>query len=181
VIAPDIAKGERTFRWPQVVAGGRVALFTVGTLDSPDYYDDAAIEAVVLATGERKRIFEGASFARYSPALGELVVGRGGALHAVPFDLEKLAVTGDARPVLDGVASDVTTGAVHASLADDGTLVYMATEPRAAESKLAWVSLDGSFDPIGAPARTYWSWSLSPDAKRIAALLGPRARRDLAL
>jgi Tol biopolymer transport system component len=179
VVKPDKSKGERTFRWPQVLPGGRAALFTVGTMASPDFYDDATIEAVVLATGERKRVYEGASFARYSPAAGELVLGRAGGLLAVPFDLERLEVTGRPRPVLDGVASDVTTGAVHASVATDGTLVYLATESRAAESRLAWISAAGEVEPIGAPARTYWSWSVSPDGTKIVALTAARDRGEL--
>jgi len=34
----NAAAGERTHRWPQVLPGGDAVLFTVGSLDSPEYF-----------------------------------------------------------------------------------------------------------------------------------------------
>ena len=55
--------GERTHRWPQMLPDGKAVLFTVGTVASPDNYDGANVEAVVLATGERRPVLAGASMA----------------------------------------------------------------------------------------------------------------------
>ena len=63
----DDKAGERTHRWPHVLPGGRWILFTVGTTASPDDYDGARIDAIDRATGERRRVFEGASMVRYAP------------------------------------------------------------------------------------------------------------------
>ena len=53
-----------------------------GGLDKPDDYDSAHIEAVILATGERRLILQDASMARYVPT-GHLIFGREGVLFAV--------------------------------------------------------------------------------------------------
>ncbi len=60
-----LAAGERTHRWPEVFPGGKSALFTVGTLASPDSYDGGNIDAVIVATGERRVVLKGAAMARY--------------------------------------------------------------------------------------------------------------------
>jgi Tol biopolymer transport system component len=176
---PDRARRERTHRWPQILPGGKAAIFTIGTLDSPDSYDNARIEAVVLATGERKPVLEGAGFARYFARTRQLVIGRGGALYAVPFDLETLRAEGEPRLVLEGVTSDLSTGAVHAGLSADGTFVYLAGDSTAAESGLGWISESGAVEPLAVPSRPYWSWSLSPDGTKLIALLSSNLTGDL--
>ena len=78
---------------------GKNVLFTVGSIDSPEFYDDSEIDAASVATGRRKVLLKGAAMARYVPT-GHLVYGRGGELFAVPFDLERMEVTGQAVRVL---------------------------------------------------------------------------------
>ena len=85
----DESADEASHRWPQVLPGGIHVLFTVAALDGT--YDEARIEVVSLANGERKRVLEGAAHARYVPS-GHLVFVRGGRLFAVPFDLTHLVI-----------------------------------------------------------------------------------------
>ena len=75
-------KGERSHRWPAVVPGARVVLFTVGTESSPDDYNDAHIEAVLIATGERTPVLHGASTVRPT-AGGRLLFMRRGVVYGV--------------------------------------------------------------------------------------------------
>ena len=56
-------------------------------------WDKANIAVQSLATGERKVLIEGGADARYIPT-GHLVYMREGTLMAVPFNLDRLAVTG---------------------------------------------------------------------------------------
>jgi serine/threonine-protein kinase len=56
----QIRTGERTHRWPQLLPKGRAVLFTAS--DSPAY-DSAEIDAVTLATGERKTVLRAVSSA----------------------------------------------------------------------------------------------------------------------
>ncbi len=175
----DATKSERSHRWPMALPGGRAVLFTVGTLASPDNYDDCAIDAVIVATGERRRVLAGASFVRYIPT-GHLLFARGGTVFAVPFDADHLAVTGRSVPVLRGVAGDVTTGAVHLSVADDGTLAYIPGSASGATSRLAWVAPDGkTVTPAGLPQGVYFDPELSPDGTRVALVKADGGVRDI--
>ena len=89
VTTPDGARDERTHRWPSALPDGSAVIFTNDSQASTEFYDDARIEAVRLATGERKLLVEGASSARWSPG-GRLVFARGGALYAVELDAASL-------------------------------------------------------------------------------------------
>ena len=176
ITTPDEKKGERSHRWPSALPGGRVLLYTVGSQSSPDDYDASNIEAVVLATGERRVVLRGASMAVYSPT-GHLVFGRGGMLHAVPFDLDRLSVTGTETPVVQGVLGDRVTGAVHASLASNGTLAYVAGAAQG-DRQLAWVAVASDQDAAGRgrqepvaidlPTAPYNDAAISPDGSRVA-------------
>jgi serine/threonine-protein kinase len=164
----DAERRERTHRWPHALPGGKAALFTVGAIDSPESYEEAAIDAVELATGRRVQVLEGASIARYLEPTGELLFGRGGTLFAVPFDAEALRTTGPPRPVLPGVLTAVDTGAVHFATADDGTLLYATGGSNTAPSRLAWQNRAGDIELLPLPTGNYESYSLSPDGRRIA-------------
>jgi len=163
----DSARNERTHRWPQCLADGKTVLFTVGSMGSPDYYEDATIEAVNLTTGERKVLLKGASTGRYLPS-GYLVYSHSGTLFAVPFDLDRLEVKGAPFPVLDGVSSDVTTGAVNYSCAENGTLVYIPGQSTITDRMLALIDLNGKVSVLRAAERSYVDPRMSPDGKRIA-------------
>jgi serine/threonine protein kinase/Tol biopolymer transport system component len=178
ITSVDNSKNERTHRWPQVLPGGKAAIFTVGTLDSPDSYENSNIEAVVLATGERHVILQGASMARYV-ATGHLMFARGGSLFAVGFDLNTLKTRGTPVSILQGVAGDETTGAAHFSVAPDGTLAYIPGTPGANLRKLFWVDISGSPQPLNLPAALFNDIRLSPDGSRLAFLAGGSGSGDV--
>src|SRR5207245_110999 len=124
VTTVDSTRNERTHRWPQSLPDGKTVIYTVGSLGSPDYYEDATIEALDLTNGGRKQLLKGASTARYLPS-GYLDYSHGGTLFAAPFDIGRVEVKGTSFPVVDGVSSDVTTGAANYSCAENGTFVYI--------------------------------------------------------
>ncbi len=116
---PNAVAGELGHRWPEVLPGGRTALFTVWRHD----LGDASIESLDLATGERQLLIRGGSFPRYSPT-GHLVFVRAEGLAAVPFDLGRLAVLGPPVAVLSGVRVDGQGGG-QLAFSENGTLVYV--------------------------------------------------------
>jgi serine/threonine-protein kinase len=175
-LSPD--QNERTHRWPTGVPGHKAILFTVGALGSPDSYDDANIDALVLATGERKRVFSGASFARYAPD-GKLIVARGPSLYAVDFDPDTLTTSGSPVLVVPRVATDPNTGAAHFAIAQDGTLIYVNGAPSAGLRKLVWVSPDGAEQPIDLTPDVFNDPSVAPDGARAAVLVGPIGHGDI--
>ncbi|HET8926076.1 MAG TPA: protein kinase [Candidatus Acidoferrum sp.] len=121
---PDPSKRERTHRWPGILPGGKAVVFTVGSVDSIDYYLAAKIAVQSLETGKREILPVEGTFARYDPA-GYLVLAQRGGLFAVPFDVKRLKVTGTPVRVLDDVGMDASTGAIDFSLSHTGSLAYI--------------------------------------------------------
>ena len=174
----DSTHGERTHRWPQCLPDGKTVLFTVGMMDSPDYYDDASIDAVNIETGERKEILKGASMARYIPT-GHLVFSRGGVLFAVPFDPSSLTVHGTSTPLVQNVSGDPTTGAANFAISSNGTLAYIPGLFDLANRTLALLSADGSVSTFPAPLRSYMEPSISPDGRQVAVIVGSGKDEDI--
>ncbi|HSE20797.1 MAG TPA: hypothetical protein VLB68_04040, partial [Pyrinomonadaceae bacterium] len=174
----DESKRERSHRWPQALPGGKAVLFTVGTIDKPDDYDASNIEAVILATGERKVILQGASVARYVPT-GHLVFARDGVIYGVGFDVNGLTVSGKPVPLLVGVAGDKTTGAVHFAVSNDGTLAYLPGSSTSGMRNLTWVDKKGNQTPINIPPAQFNDVRISPDGSRIAVLQGSSMSGDV--
>jgi serine/threonine-protein kinase len=164
----DSEKGERTHRWPQAVPNEDLVLFTVGTIDSPEGYDDARIEAIRPSSGERRTVLERASMARYLPT-GHLVFGRDGFLFGVAFDIDSLEVRGNPVPVVENVLGARGSGVVHVGFAHNGLLAFIADTPGSQQNRLVWRSRDGATEPLAAPIANYIDSKISPDRKQIVA------------
>jgi len=174
VTSLDAKAGERTHRWPEILPGGKALLFTNGSLKAPDYYFDAQISVKSLVTGETKMLAAGGTNPRYLRS-GHLLYSTASGLLAVPFDAQKLEVTGAPITLPEQVFASVDTGAVHYSISRNGDMVYLEGEPPDAERALVWVDLTGKTEVLGAPKRSYYEPALSPDGKRVAvSIAGPR-------
>jgi serine/threonine-protein kinase len=118
----SLAEGEAVQRWPQVLPGGGAILFTSSI--NQGSWEDADIVVVRLATGERKTVHRGGHYGRYLKS-GHLVYVHNATLFAAPFDLERLEVSGQPAPVIEGVTSGATNGGAQYTVSDSGTLVYL--------------------------------------------------------
>jgi len=147
---------------PQMLPGGEAVLYTLGRGGA---WDTAQIVVERLATGERTVVVDGGSDARYLPT-GHLVYALGETLLAVPFDVERLAVTGSPVPVIEGVSRATVTGAANADVAETGTLVSLSVGNAA--RTLLWVDREGNEEALPAPPRAYFYPRLSPDGRRVA-------------
>jgi len=174
----DKSNGDRTHRWPHAVAGEDLILYTVGTIDSPENYDDARIQAIRPSTGETHTVIERASMAWYV-STGHLIFGREGFLFAVRFDLDSLEVQGKPVPVLEDVRGMRNSGVVHVGFARNGLIAYIAGAPRSRLSRLVRRSRDGRREPITTTARGYINPNLSPDRKSIAMPIEGAATFDI--
>jgi hypothetical protein len=172
----DAGAGERSHRWPQVLPGGRFVLFTIDYEETT--FDDAALAVVSLDTGERRIVLRGGAHGRWV-AGGHLVYARGGRLFAVPFDADRLVVTGTPVQVLDGVAYDLRNGGTRIAVAGDGTLAYVPGLPGSLERRLVWVDAGGTREAVTAEPRRFLDPRLSPDRRRVAVRIGEPARSDL--
>ncbi len=163
---PDSSKGERGYRWPELLPGGDAVLFTVATSDIPSF-DEARIAVRSLRTGEQHELIRGGTFATFA-ATGHLLYARAGALLAAPFDARRLTMTGAARPVLDGIVTYPFTGAAQYALSPNGTLLYVAGKPVSQEAALSWVDRSGRTSRLAVAPAAYQGLSISPDGRRAA-------------
>lgn len=171
--------GEFTHRWPQVLPGGNAVVFTASTRTGS--YDDANIDVISLKTGERKTVARGGFFPRYLPiskSLGYLIYVHQSTLFAVPFDLERLAVTGPAAPVLEEVSNNASAGGDFA-FAQNGAFVYLAGKGSSAGWSISWMDHSGKTQPLHAPRGLYEMPRFSPDGKRLAFAVTNGSNEDI--
>jgi serine/threonine-protein kinase len=176
VTSPDKRQGEYSHRWPSVLPGGEWILYTVGREDAP--YDEGRIEAVSLATGERRPVVSGAGFARYVPD-GRLLFIRGGRAHAVRFDTDRVAVHGTPEVVLDAVRYNPQNGGSHLAVGASGTLLYTPGEPISSEYYVSWTDREGRLVRVTDTPRAFRDVKVSPDGRRLAAVIGTSTEGDL--
>jgi Tol biopolymer transport system component len=164
--------GDATHRWPQALPGGHVILFTSHKIVTG--FDDAAIEAVTVATGARKTVLRGGYAGRFvatAGGAGYLVYLKNGTLFAAPFDVGSLSVTGAAVPVLEGVAGDSDSGAGAYDVSRNGTIVYKSGQGPRRTWPLEWLDSTGRTDPLIETPGTYYTPRVSPDGTRVALTL----------
>jgi hypothetical protein len=91
---------------------------------------------------------------------------------AVPFDPQRLTVTGAPVSVVEGVVQSSVTGAAQYDLSATGSLVYVpGTGVQAAPSRLMWVDRNGVEQALPQPPHVYSYPRLSPDGHRLAVLI----------
>jgi len=166
----DSTKNERTHRWPFFLPDGKTVMYTVGTMDSPDFYEDAAIEAINIETGARKVLMKGGCSVQYVPT-GFLIYWRSSSLFAVGFDINKLEVTGTSFPVIDNVNGDPTTGMAGYTISENGTLAYIPGNGGVTNQSLVMLDHHGVMKPLAAPLQAYMEPRISPDGLRIASAI----------
>ena len=156
-------EGEEAHLWPEVLPGGNGVLFTVS--DGSPENNRVAVQS--FAADEHRVLLEGTS-ARYVPT-GHLVFARGSSLWTVPFDLDRLELSGTPIPILEGVL--VTGGgASQFTFSNDGSLIYAqgGEATGATQRTLVWVDREGREDPLGLDTGEYGSPRVSPDGMSVA-------------
>ncbi len=138
-------------------AGARVLVLTYGSTSN-----EQIMVVQDLETGRRELLGPGAAPV-YSNS-GHLVYATSPAssdLWALPFSLETLRATGE--------AFSVSENSRYATVAADGTLVYLATLGASAQRQLIWVDRDGNkVEEIGQPHGYVSDPALSPDGRWVA-------------
>jgi serine/threonine protein kinase len=173
LMSPDAKKGELKYLLPRILPGNRAILFTVTHTPLPTW-NDTELVVQSLATGERKVLVTAGADGRYVRS-GHLLYLHRGTLMAVPFDLQRLEVTGGAVALIADVMQAANTpneqldsGAGQFNVSDTGSLLYVPggifPDP---ERSLVWVDRTGALQPLSLPARAYLSPRLSPDGHRM--------------
>lgn len=160
-------KGEFRHGWPQVLPGSRAVLFT--TEHTGQAFDDADIEVASLKTGERTILHHGGFFARYLPS-GHLAWVHHNVLYAAPFDLDRLALTGEPQPVIDDINNAEDLGGDF-GFSQTGTFVYVSEKGKLQRS-IFWLDSAGTTRPLLPAPGLYGFPRFSPDGKRLAFTAG---------
>jgi len=158
-------KGEIGHGWPDYLPGGKSVLFATGVNGLGFQTADVAVQSV--GTGEHRNLIKGGTNPRYAPS-GHLIYVQGGNLMAVPFDLERLAVSGTAVQVVEGVLQSSINGDAQYDISATGSLVYVTGDTQSGQTNLVWVSRNGTEQALAAPAHNYEFPRISPDGRRIA-------------
>ncbi|HUP41492.1 MAG TPA: protein kinase [Vicinamibacterales bacterium] len=151
--------------WPQLLAGGKAVLFSVrGT---SGLYDAGHISVFSSATGEIRTIINSGFHARYVES-GHIAYMLGTTLMAVPFDVDRLEVTGSPVPVVERIPNVLGRGQAGFAISSNGLLAYATgVMDISARRLLVWTDRQGQEKPIEAPPRSYLYPRLSPDGSRI--------------
>jgi len=129
--------------------------------------ENSAIFASSLDSKEKKLILKASSNRVYvSP--GYLLFNRQGTLMAQPFDADRLELTGDAVPIVEGVEFNPFGSLAFFSASNNGVLAYRRGGGFV-PLLLVWVGRNGVEQPVPAPPHNYTYPRISPDGKRIAA------------
>lgn len=171
VIGNPEQHGERTWRWPQALPGGKDVLFTGTVAASGAALDSANIEVLSLESGRVKVVRRGGYFGRYLPS-GHLIYFRQGTLYGVPFDLGRLETHGAPVPLLEDLADSENAAAGRVSFSRTGILLYASPARRAGIAPVAWLDSAGKSQRVVSPSigisRQAETPRLSPDGNRLA-------------
>ena len=170
------ARRDVTHRWPQVLPGSELVIFTSHTIAGR--YDDAAIEVVSVRSRQRKVLHQGGYFGRYLPS-GHLVFVRHNTLFAAPLDLSRLELTAPPVPVIDDVIGDDDLGRLEFSFSSRGDALTLTGEWQPPPSIPAWRDRSGRIERLPMPAHPYADPRLSPDGRRIVATVPQGALRQM--
>jgi Tol biopolymer transport system component len=169
----ELAQGEVTHRWPQILPGGKAVLLTAHTATIG--FDGANIEVVSLGNRRPKTLVRGGTYGRYLPTSkgsGHLVYINKGTLFAVPFDPDTLDVRGTPTPLLEGVSYSAANGAGQFDLSRGGTLVYRSGAAGGGLTTLQWLDGAGKLQPLVVKPGIYSAPHVSPDGKLVALSVG---------
>jgi serine/threonine-protein kinase len=167
----DEERGERTFRFPHATPDADLVLFTVGSLDSPNNYDDAFIDVYSLSRGERRTVIERANMARFA-GRDLIIFARSGDLFAVRFDADRLETVGEEVPVIEDVGGDPSSGAGYFSVAANGTIVWLAGAVTSADALLTVIDAAGERERLPISPRGFFQPRFSPDGRKLAFTVG---------
>ena len=175
----ELAAGEWTHRWPQVLPDGETLLFVVGDREMRSGFDEAKVAVLSLASGERRELVRGGSFPRF--AAGRLFWLREGQVLAAAFDPGQRSI-GEPQAVRDGVSWYPINGAAQLALSAGGSLAYVpGSAPWRPLRRLRWVDPSGIAPPVEplTEARLYYDPALSADGRRLAVAIAEAGNSDL--
>ncbi|HEY2850596.1 MAG TPA: protein kinase [Gemmatimonadaceae bacterium] len=164
----DSAGGELQHNWPDPLPNGRGVLMVVdrgGPAVTPNENNEIAV--LNLTTRRHHVLFRGI-YAKYAASGHILYVTAAGALMAVPFNADRLEVTGAPVALLEGINVRSGGGASDLAISRTGTLWYGAGGA-GSQTEAVWASRTGEITQVDSGWRgEFGALALSPDGTRVA-------------
>jgi Tol biopolymer transport system component len=163
------SKGGLGHHFPHPLPGDKGLLFTIMQSEA---WSHTGIAVLSFETGLWRTLLEEGTHPHYLSS-GYVVYALAGTLQAVPFDLDRLEISGKPVQLLDGAA---TRFGADFSLAADGTLAYVPGDWGWPDRALVWVDRDGKIVDNTCQPRNYWWPRISPDGQRVAVTINSRRK-----
>jgi len=183
-----LSEGATTQRWPQALPGDKGILFSES--ETVTGWDSGNLVVAPIGGGAGKVVVKGGYYGRFVPsggvapdradrADGHLLYMQQGTLFAVRFNLDRLETVGEARPALEGVAANLTTGGAQIGFSLDGTLVYVPGLAGSANNRIDWMTRDGRVSVLRSQEADWAQPRFSPDGQRLALTVFDGKQRDV--
>lgn len=124
------------------------------------------VVAIRLSDGQVTEVVANDAAAVYAPP-GHLLLPRPNGLYAAPFDVDRLAVTGDPVFLTDPIVSYAGTGVSTLAVSQAGVIAFLPGGD--ALLQFEWLDATGRSLGFVEPSGFYGAFSLSPDGTRIVA------------
>jgi Tol biopolymer transport system component len=161
----DTKRGDNSHRLPVLLPDGRHFLF-LARLTSALPAEGHQILVGSLDGGESNPILRSSAAAEY--ASGHLLYLRDRALMAQPFDLQRLALQGEARPVMENVTLMLGAAKGVFSVSQAGVLVAQVGAAVVLGAQLEWVDRAGKTLGTLVDRGAYDEVNISPDGRSVA-------------
>lgn len=164
--APD---SSASFFFTGRLPGNRAALLGATFYERGGYREGIGI--VDLKTGKTRMLFPDGGSPHYAPT-GHILYTRHDVLYAAPFDLGKLAVTGEPLPIMDGLRAEAGWSNAAFDLSQNGTLQIAPGGAGWADRHAVIVGPRGAVSEWSGERQAFESWmAVSPDGNRFAGVV----------
>jgi Tol biopolymer transport system component/tRNA A-37 threonylcarbamoyl transferase component Bud32 len=130
--------------------------------------NDTSVGVTSIVTGETRDLIPRATDASYVAGSGQLLFTRAGAVHAVPFDADRLEISGEPELLLDGVGQSWGSGHSSWAVSNNGVLAYMPGGLWSAKRRIVRVARDGTIEPLNVEPAAYLGVQISPGGGSLA-------------
>ena len=164
VTRKNLSNGEISHRWPHMVPGTRILLFTLWTGPGNDEHSVALKQ---IGASDHHVLVQGGDAPRYSAKLGMLFYKRLGDLYAVRWSPSAIDL-GRAVPVAmpERTNDNGNEGSGNYAVSNSGTMAYVGGGRSRNAARLVWIDRAAKVESLNLPERDYENVMISPDGTK---------------
>jgi serine/threonine protein kinase len=161
----DLSRAENSHRWPSFLPDGKHFLFWARSSHGSQ---ESQLFVGEVGSPQAKALVKSESMGVY--ASGYLLFMRDQSLMALPFDPQRIELSGEPAPIAEHVAENGATARPLFTASQTGTLLYQSGETSGGWN-LLWFDRDGKRTGSIAQVDRYLFPALSPDGNRLAVMI----------